>query len=299
MNKVSITFLGTGNAIPTKLRNHSAIFLSYENENMLFDCGEGTQRQFRFAELSPAKITRIFITHWHGDHILGLPGLLQTLAMSGYTKTLQIYGPRGTKNFMAAIQKLMIDFRISVNIHEVVSGVCVDEKDFCVVAEQMEHGINTVAYSFIVKDKLRLDKKKIEKMGVPNSPILGKLQAGEDINFEGKKIKSKNVTYLEKGKKVTIILDTKYNENAVKLAKDSNLLIIESSFSSKDKEKAEEYEHLTAEDAAKIGKKAKVEKIILTHISQRYEHKLEIIEAEAKKIFKNTHIVKDFDKIEI
>src|SRR3990167_8815127 len=106
MEKIKITFLGTGNAIPTKKRNHTAILLTYKNENILIDCGEGTQRQFRIAELSPAKITKILITHWHGDHILGLPGLFETLAMTKYGKTLSIYGPVGTKRFIEEINKL-------------------------------------------------------------------------------------------------------------------------------------------------------------------------------------------------
>jgi len=100
MENITITFLGTGNAVPTRQRNHSAILFNYKNENILLDCGEGTQRQFRYAGISPCKLTRLLITHWHGDHILGIPGLLQTLAMTDYSKVLEVHGPKGTKKNM-------------------------------------------------------------------------------------------------------------------------------------------------------------------------------------------------------
>ena len=106
--KIELTFLGTSDAVPTKQRSHTSILLNYAGENILVDCGEGTQRQFRFAELNPCKITRILITHWHGDHVLGIPGILQTLALSGYNKTLYIYGPKGTKEFMQNLLKTFV-----------------------------------------------------------------------------------------------------------------------------------------------------------------------------------------------
>ena len=163
----------------------------------------------------------------------------------------------------------------------------------------MNHGIPTNAYSIILKDRRRLDKARLKKLKLPNTPQLGELQAGKDIVFEGKKVKAKDVSYIEKGKKITIILDTGLTDAAIKLAKDSDLLICESTFSKEEKEKAKEYLHLTSVDAATIAKKAKVKALILTHISQRYEHVPEIILSEAKKVFKNTSIVKDFDKITI
>src|SRR3989344_5903298 len=106
MEKIKITFLGTGNAVPTEKRNHTAILLNYKSENILIDCGEGTQRQFKYAKLSPNKITKLLITHWHGDHVLGIPGLFQTLAMNDYQKTLEVYGPQKTEYFMSALNQL-------------------------------------------------------------------------------------------------------------------------------------------------------------------------------------------------
>ena len=148
MKDISITFLGTGNAVPTELRNHTSILISCDSENMLFDCGEGTQRQFKIAKISPHKVSKIFITHWHGDHILGLPGLLQTLAMTEYKKTLQIYGPKGTKQHMQEISAFINEVKIPLQVHEIASGKIVETKDFIVSALEMNHGIPALAYSF-------------------------------------------------------------------------------------------------------------------------------------------------------
>ena len=172
MKHMKVTFLGTGNAIPTKLRNHSAIIVELENETVLVDCGEGTQRQFKYAQFSPHKINRLFITHWHGDHILGIPGFLQTLAMTDYQKTLHIYGPRGTEKQMEAIRQIMLGIRIKIEVHEISKGIVLENKVFQIVAEEMNHDIPTLAYSFILKDTLRLDVF----LRVPSSSRTGSLE---------------------------------------------------------------------------------------------------------------------------
>ena len=298
MQSVKITFLGTGSAIPTKERNHSSILVSFANENIIIDCGEGTQRQLRKANISPTKITKILLTHWHGDHILGIPALLQTLGMLNYSGTLKIYGPKGTKHFMKIIENLLRYINIKLEIHE-VSGKFINQKDFFIDAAPMLHGIPANAYSIVFKDKVRLDRNKIKKLKLPNSPLLGKLQAGKDIMYNSKKIKSSQVAYLEKGKKITFVLDTLMNNNAIKLAKNSDILITESTFLSKDAARAKEDLHLTASQAATIAKKSKSKKLILTHFSQRYGNNLKPFEVEAKKIFKNVKIVKDLDSVTI
>ena len=297
MEKIKLTFLGTGNAIPTKKRNHTAMLLTYKDENILIDCGEGTQRQFRIAELSPAKITRILITHWHGDHVLGLPGLFQTLAMTEYQKTLKIYGPVGTKRFIEELDK-MNKIEIPLEVHE-VQGKFAENSEFYLESIPMTHNCPTLAYSFVIKEKLRLEKSKIKKFKLPNSTLLKDIAQGKDIKLNGKTIKASQVTYKEPARKITFILDTRLNDNAIKIAANSNLLVCESSFSKKEESQAREYMHLTAEQAAQIAKHSKSKKLILTHISQRYEHIPKIILNEAKKVFKNSQIVNDFDIIEI
>lgn len=299
--KIQITFLGTGSAVPTKRRNHPAVLLQYKDENILLDCGEGTQKQFRIAEISPCKITRIFITHWHGDHVFGLPGLLQTLALSNYSKTLHIYGPRGTKQFVETYEKLYLRKGESfpLQIHEISSGKVLEEKEFQIDAQEMSHDAPCLAYSFTLKEKNRIDKKKLQKLKLPdNSPIIGELQRGKTITFEGKKIDGKKLIYSEPQRKITYIMDTRLNQGAIKLAEDSNVLICESTYSKEEEEQAKEYAHLTSTQAAEIAKKSKSKKLFLMHLSQRYENP-KIILDEAKKVFKDVKVAEDFDKIEI
>lgn len=293
-----IFFLGTSNAIPTKDRNHTSIFIDLGSEKFLVDCGEGTQRQLRMAEISPTKITKIFLTHLHGDHSLGLPGLLQTLVMSEYQKELEIYGPTGTHKHIENLQHLYGQFQLKIKVKE-CSGVCFQNKDLIIQAYSMSHNAPTNAYTFTIKEKRRLDKKKLRSLKLPNSPLLGQLQQGKDITWKGKKIKSSSVSYLENGKKLAIILDTRMNAEAVKAAQNADLVITESTFLKDEEKRAQEYAHLTAEQAATIAKKAKAKKLILTHISQRYEHQLSLVEKEARKVFKNTKIAKDFYTITI
>jgi ribonuclease Z len=299
-NPIDITFLGTSQAIPTAKRNHTSILLQYSGENILFDCGEGTQRQFRKARLNPCKITRLFITHWHGDHILGLAGLLQTLLLNGYSKTLYIYGPRGTKNDLHQLIDLLVPYnKIPLVVQEVSEGKVLETKDFYVESFPMKHGIPCNAYAFVEKDKIRLDRAKLKKLKLPNSPIIGELVKGKDIEVEGKKIKSKDVVYHEKGKKVAIILDTALIENCHKLAKNSDLVISEAVYLNDEAELAALHEHLTAEQAGEIAKKADAKKLYLSHLSQRYDGNEKLLLKESKKKFKNTFIAEDLMQIRI
>lgn len=301
MENAKVLFLGTSDAKPTKSRNHTSILLSYKNENILVDCGEGTQRQLKIAGVSAHKITKILITHKHGDHTFGLPGLLSSLALDKFSGTIKIYGPRGIKEYMNDVMKLVsvyAGFSVKIEVHE-VAGKFLETKDFQIEAESMSHGTPANAYAFIIKDRVHLDKAKLKKLKVPNCPLLGDLHRGKDIVFNGKKIKASSVRYSEKGKKISFVLDTSINENAIKLAKDSNLLITEASFSEEELMRAKEYKHMTAMQAAQIAKKSNSKKLILTHISQRYENNFSIIEKEAKKVFKNVSLAKDFMSVEI
>ncbi len=297
-SKIKLYFLGTSAQIPTAKRNHSAILLTYEGENILMDCGEGIQRQFRIAKLNPCKITRILISHWHSDHILGIPGLLSTLALSGYNKKLYIYGPKGTREFMRDLLKIFnFQKKYEIIVEETNGGKFYETDSFYLESERMHHGIPTNAYSFVIKDKFRLNKKKIEKSKLPFGPLLKKLKEGKDIVYEGKKYRAKDFVYEEKGKKISIVLDTLINERIIPFAKNSDLLICDSSFSSELGEQAKEHLHLTAKQCGEIAKKSKSKKLILTHISQRYENNLKELLNDAKKEFKDVHIAGDFDEL--
>ncbi|VVB79994.1 Ribonuclease Z [uncultured archaeon] len=299
-SKINITFLGTADQIPSANRNHTAILLSYNSENILIDCGEGTQRQFRKAGLNPCKISRILITHWHGDHVLGLPGLFQTLAASGYNKTLHLYGPRGIK---LRIEKMLDLFgfkkELLLEVHEIGPGKFLDEEEFYLEAGKAFHGTPTNIYSFVKKGLLRIDKQKLKKAKLPDGPLLGKIKNKQDITYEGKKFKWKDLTYQDESVKISFIVDSLYDKSFIPFVKDSRLLVCESEFSSEIKEKAQEHLHMTAEQVGELAKKSKVKQLILTHISQRYEHDMKKILDEAKVIFRNVTIAKDLDSITI
>lgn len=295
--KIKIVFLGTSDAIPSIERNHVSIWLNFKGENILIDCGEGTQRQIRKARLNPCKITRILITHWHADHILGIPGLLKTIAMSGYKKTLYIYGPSGTKKIMNPLLKLFAfkgEYPIKI---EEVNGKFLETEDFFLLAEKMVHGVPCNAYSFVKKGQIRIDKQKLKKMRIEEGPYLKELKKGKNIRYKGKSYKAKDLTYHEPGKKISFVLDTKVNDKIVPFVKNSDLLICESS--SIDEAGAERYKHMMAEQAASIAKRARVKKLVLTHISQRVEKNLKGNLTNAKKKFPNTFVSKDFDVLEI
>jgi len=300
--KIPIVFLGTGQAVPTIRRNHQGILIQYKDENILIDCGEGIQRQFRKAKLNPCSITKLLITHWHGDHILGIPGLLQTLALNGYNRTLEIYGPRGTQKFMSIIMSMFVfQGKIDYQVKEIEQGKFFENQDFYLEALPMSHGTPALAYSFIQKEKIRIDKEKLEKTGAKGK-IISELVKGKDIEWKGKKIKAKDLIYKQEGKKITIILDTKENSNTFKIAENSDLLVCESTFlenSPNGASLAQEYSHLTAKQAGEIAFKSHSKKLILTHLSQRYELKNKEILEEAKKIFKNTEIAEDLMKVEV
>lgn len=297
--EIKLTFLGTSDSIPSVKRNHTSILLTYKNENILLDCGEGTQRQFRKAHLSMQKITRILLTHSHGDHSLGLPGLLQSLAMGGNKKEVTIYGPKGTKAFVQNVLRAF-PFHREYNLKvEEVTGKFLDLKEFYLEAKSMNHGIPVNAYSFVKKGVLRIDKKKLKKSGLPESELLQKLKQGKNITYKGKKYLAKNLTFKDEAKKVSFVFDTKLNANIVPFVKDSNLLVCEATFGEDMEELAKDHGHLTSKQTGEIAKKAKVKKLLISHISQRFEKNLNEIVEQVKKKFKNASLVKDFDVVEI
>ncbi|HLD16045.1 MAG TPA: ribonuclease Z [Candidatus Nanoarchaeia archaeon] len=297
---MKVTFLGTSCMMPTKERNHPGFLLSYKNENILVDCGENIQRQIKVAGMSPTKITKILLSHWHGDHVFGLPGLLQSLIGHQYHGVLEIYGPKGTKrNFGKMVEAFPLrGDLLKIKITEVNQGKFFENNDFYIEAAKMQHGIECLAYAFKEKDRRRINIDKLKKFGIKEGPIVGDLQKGKDIKFNGKKIKAKEVTYTVPGKKIVFVLDTYINDNCYKIAKDADLLISECTYMADDKEKAKEKKHLTTIMAAGIAKKAKAKRLILTHFSQRYKD-AKPMENEARKIFKNVQAAEDFLEVTI
>ncbi|MDR1820438.1 MAG: ribonuclease Z [Methanobrevibacter sp.] len=297
---MEITFLGTSSAVPSKHRNHPSIGLKAFGETILLDCGEGTQRQLIFAKISPMKITKIFISHLHGDHILGLPGLIESMGFRGRTEPLNIYGPPGISNIEIAIRSLGCDNKTFTTIfHEIKGGTIIDNDEYTIKAIKTQHNIYNLSYSIIEKKKPRFLREKAIELGVKPGPDFGKLHNGETIKLNNKIIIPEQVLGEERdGIKISYSGDTKPSEELIEFAKNSDLLIHESTYEQSDENKAKEHYHSTSLQAAEIAKKAKVNRLVLTHISSRYK-KVDKIEKEASEIFKNTGIAFDFLKIEL
>ncbi len=297
---MELIFLGTSSALPTKFRNHASIALKAFGEVILFDCGEGTQRQMANIRLSPMKINHIFISHMHGDHILGLPGLIQSMGFRGRIEPLYIFGPPGInklENILLNFGCLNMSFKII--IQEVDEGCIIDNAEYIVNCIKCEHNIINYAYSITEKKKPRFLKEKAIKLGVEPGPKFSLLHSGQEIKVNGKIIKPEQVLGPpRKGIKITYSGDTRPCKDLIDFAKESTVLIHESTFEDEDIDKAIENWHSTASEAANIGKKSNADKLILTHISTRYSD-TKSIKKSAKKIFNNVIIAKDYMVLEV
>ena len=296
---VEIIFLGTSCMQPTKERNHTSFLLRYNEENILFDCGEGTQRQLRIAGLKPAKITKLLISHWHGDHVFGIPGLLSSMGADQFAKKLSIFGPKGSKKYMEHLMKsFAVKGVIDFEVKEVEKGVFFENDDYILEAQPLNHSAECIGFSFIEKDKLRINMAKADKLGLSEGPLLGKVQKGQSIIHAGKKISPKDIAYPVKGRKIGYIADTLPCEGANRIAKDADLLISEGTHLSDIAEKTEKYMHLTVKDAAMIASRNNAKKLVITHLSPRYKSVADLID-EARTYFDNTAVASDFMKIRV
>ncbi len=296
---MELIFLGTSSMVPTKERNHSSLLIIYDGEGTLVDCGEGTQRQLKIAGIKPSIISRILISHWHGDHVFGLPGLISTLSATDYNKPLDIFGPRETlKRFEFMEKAFVFDRKIELNIKEIEKGMIVETSQYYIETLPLEHGITSLGFSFIEKDKRKINMKAVKKYKIQEGPLLGKVQMGEEIEWKGKKVSADELSTLIRGKKITIIADTVPTANATILAQDADILVCESTYASDMEEKAEHHNHMTAKQAAQIANVANVKKLFLTHFSARYSNP-HILEDDARDIFNNTEAAYDFKRIKI
>ena len=302
MTQLSIVFLGTSGSWPTVKRNVTSIAVKRAGEVILIDCGEGTQRQLQKSKLSYMQISKVFITHFHGDHFLGLPGLIQTMQLNDRDLPLHIYGPKGMTKLVNQLLSLgYFKPKYKIVSQEVKEGDVLDFDEYCVRILNVKHGVPTIAYSF--EEKMRpgkFDKPKALKLGIPEGPLFSKLQRGETITLkDGRKITSDMVLGpSRKGRKIVISGDTVPIDEMISFAKDADVLIHDATFDSSLEDVSTEYGHTTAAQAAEIAKKANVEKLFLTHISPRYLDN-NILEDEAQKIFKNSIVPKDFQEVEI
>src|SRR5690625_2385750 len=300
---MEITFLGTGAGIPSKNRNVSAIILNLLQENnhiWLFDCGEATQHQILHTSLKPRKLNKIFITHLHGDHIFGLPGLLSSRSFLGGDDLLTIYGPKGIKQFVETtlqISESHLSYPISY-VELSAEGNVFEDESFIVDAVLLDHNIKSFGFKITEKDQLgELNVAKLRAHGIKPGPIYREIKENEQTTLENGEIIYRK-DYLgepKKGKVVVIFGDTRYMPNHVDFIKGADVFIHEATFSQTKETLANKYFHSTTKEAATLAYDANVKKLILTHISSRYQKEDEkqlLLEAQA--IFPNTSIAQDF-----
>ncbi|MBR9677655.1 ribonuclease Z [Candidatus Woesearchaeota archaeon] len=299
---MQLTFLGTSSMVPTKDRNVTSLFVSYKNEGILVDCGEGTQRQMSIAGLKHSKITKILITHWHGDHVSGLIGLFQTIGNFNENPKIILFGPKDTrKRIDHLLQTVQYDTKLALEVIELnPKGVqrFFETEDYALECTLLDHSTPCLGYNIIEKDKRRVDTEYLKKHKIKDGPHLKKLVSGQSIMYKGKAVPLLKATKLKKGKKLTIVMDTQVCTSAVELAQDADVLVSESAYKSDLQEKAEEYKHMTTKDATLVANNANVKKLYLTHFSQRYKSTVEI-EEDARAFFQNTYAAYDFLKVKV
>lgn len=300
---MKLTFLGTSCMVPTKERNVSSLYLEYKGEGILFDCGEGTQRQMNMAGIKRTKIKKILISHWHGDHVSGLIGLIQTIGNDEFPPTLRIYGPKDTKKRMDCLLKTCIfDQQVNLDIVELEPKGSIikiyENQDYCIYAADLSHKVPCIGFSFTEKEKRRIKKSYLKKHNIPEGHHLKDLQKGSDIIYKGKKVSAIDATYVVPGKKISYIADTVPCKGILMLSEDADIMVSESAYTSDLSDKAEKYNHMTAKDAAQMANQAGVKKLVLTHFSQRYKNTLDILE-EAENYFSSVVCAEDFMKISL
>ncbi|MFV0558351.1 MAG: ribonuclease Z [Enterococcus sp.] len=304
---MELEFLGTGAGVPAKHRNVSSVALKLLDERnavWLFDCGEGTQMQILRCNIRPRKIEKIFISHLHGDHIFGLPGLISSRSFQGGTETLTIYGPKGIREFIQTSLKItQTRLAYRLEIIEITAGIIFEDQQFQVSCQKLEHGIECFGFRVVEKDhegELQVDK--LQKLGIKPGPVYGQLKAGLCVTLEdGQVIDGRDFVGESKaGRIVTILGDTRYTPAAIELAKNANVLVHESTYNKHEEKMAHAHFHATTHQAAEVAKKAQVKQLVLTHISARYLHKEALeLEKEAQEVFAAAMVAKDFTVVDV
>jgi ribonuclease Z len=301
---LQITFLGTSSGVPTRSRNVSSIALRLPQraEVWLFDCGEGTQHQILRSDIKVSQITRIFVTHMHGDHTYGLMGLLASCGLAGNPSRIDIYGPPKLEEYLKACGRYsQTHFSYPIKVHTVQPGVVFEDEEFVVSCEALTHRVPAFGYRIAEKDRPgRFDVERATALGIPPGPLYGKLKRGEAVTLaDGRIINGADLCgETQVGRKFVYCTDTIFCDNAIALAQDADVLVHEATFAHQDAELAYQRLHSTSTMAAQVALGAQVQQLIMTHFSPRYAPGnaigLEDLLQEARAIFPNTIMAYDF-----
>jgi ribonuclease Z len=298
---MKIVFLGTGGTYPSKTRNVSSVAVQIGPDVVMFDCGEGTQRQLMHSPISFMRIRAIFVTHLHADHFLGLAGLVQSMSLNGRTEGLSVLGPRGTVETVSAMLALgYFKSQFEVEASDLDPGDRVDFDSFAVKAAEASHTIPCLAYA--VEERARpgkFDLDRARSMGIPQGPMFRTLQGGSSVILDGKEIAPEDVMGEERpGRKVVYSGDTRPCESVATLASGADVLVHDSTLDSTHSRLAAEFGHSTAAEAAMLAKESGVRMLYLVHISPRYDDP-KPLEDEARLIFPNSFVPEDLDVVEV
>ena len=270
--------------------------MRWNQEGFLFDPGEGTQRQFIFADISPTCITRIFVSHFHGDHCLGLGSMLMRLNLDKVTHPVHCYYPASGKVYFDRLRYGTIYHdHINVIEHPISEpGIVHEDESFTIEAQFLDHGVDNLGWRIKEADSIKFHKEKLLASGIKGIKVKELEEKGE-ITIDGKTIKLEDLSYVREGDVFTAVIDTKYCQNAVDLAKGAKLFLCESTYLEEHRDLAVDHDHMTAKQAAQIAKEAGAEKLILTHFSARYRDLLPFVE-EAQTLFPNVEAADDFKR---
>lgn len=306
---MQITFLGTSSGVPTRSRNVSSIALRLPQraELWLFDCGEGTQHQFLRSELKVSQLSRIFITHLHGDHIFGLMGLLASCGLAGNVKRIDLYGPPGLEEYLqAGVRYSQTHFSYPVKVHKSHEGVIYEDDEYIVSCAPLKHRVTAFGYRITEKDRPgHFDVEKAKAVGIPSGPLYGQLKQGNTVQLsDGREFKGTDFCGPDQvGRKFVYCTDTVFCDSAVELAKDADLLVHEATFAHQDAQMAFDRLHSTSTMAAQVALMAGAKQLIMTHFSPRYAPGnaivLDDLLKEAQAIFPNTKMAYDFLTYEV
>ena len=298
---MKLVFLGTSAAQPTENRGLSCICLEKDGEILMFDAGEAAQISFMKSGLGWNKKMKLFVTHMHGDHCIGILGLLQTMSMQNRTETLEIFGPKGIEEFIAANIKIL-NFGLSfpILITTIKEGKIFEDEKFSMHVCKANHSVTAFSYLFEEKDKPgRFNLEKAKQLGIPEGKLWSELQNGHEIIINQKTIKPEQVLGEKRpGKKIGISGDTMPTEDLEKFFEDCDYLVFDSTFLDEEKQRAQDTCHSTAKQAATLGKNAKVKNLILTHFSARYKDEVGHLK-EAKEIHSSVITARDLLEVEI
>lgn len=298
MSVRDLTILGCSSQQPTRRRNHGAYLLRWNEEGLLFDPGEGTQRQFIFANIPPPVVTRIFVSHFHGDHCLGLGSMLMRLNLDKVNHPIHCYYPASGKKYFDRLRYGTIYHETIQVIEHPVSeaGVVHDDGKFKIEAQFMKHGVENIGWRVTEPDMRKFDQDKLEQRGI-KGPLVRELIEKGHIDIGGHSISIDEVSWIRKGDSFAIVIDTRPCPQAVEIARHAKMLVCESTYLEEHRELARNHLHMTAKEAAQLACDAEVDQLILTHFSARYL-KTESFALEAAEIFPNVAVAEDLRRFE-